>query len=267
MRYAEPLDFNGVVFWARKILTEGPEEQALDLGDSLLDVTLYLANLLAQTHDSALDSYLQKASILLEYTVRGQPSDEGRLLLVTRALYALPKTYPLPLEPWPQDYGPWLWQWNSHLLALREIAEKSLAAQERGQMGMLRSAALRGVRAARHVLRLSYAAAHSRDPEVATPSLLLMKVTIKNYARLLSAFLRSVEIEHTNTGNSAWLPWLVAAHGESHLVRELTWVGGLFEAAATEGFSLDAARPFMRAGIDFYTEERSFFVLPHLPTN
>jgi tetratricopeptide (TPR) repeat protein len=267
MRYAEPLDFNVVVYWARKVLTEGADQEALDLGDSLLDVTLYCANLLDQTHDSALASYLQKASILLEYTVRGQPSDEGRLLLVTRALYALPEAYPLPLEPWPQDHGPWLWQWNSHLLALREIAEKSLAAQERGQMGMLRSAALRGVRAARHVLRISYAGAHSRDPEVATSSLLLMKVTIKNYALLLSAFLRSVEIEQANTGDSAWLPWLVAADGETHMVRELAWVGGLYEAAATEGFSLDVARPFMRAGVDFYAEERSFFVLPHLPTN
>ena len=73
--------------------------------------------------------------------------------------------------------------------------------------------------------------------------------------------------EQANTGDSAWLPWLAAADGETHLVRELAWVGGLFEAAATEGFSLDAARPFMRAGAEFYTEERSFFVLPQLPTN
>ena len=129
-------------------------------------------------------------------------------------------------------------------------------------MGVLRSAARRGVCAARHVLRVSYASAHSRDPDVAVSGVNLFRMTIKNYGFLLQAFLDSVRLEYESTGGSAWLPWLDSSSGPPHLVRELDWIVSLFDVASEEGFSLDAARPLMRAGAEFYAEGNCFSTLP-----
>jgi hypothetical protein len=260
--HAEPFNFADVMPGIREVLTKAPDSQSVDFGDVLIDVALFCAQFLERRADLALASFLQKAAILLEYTARGQPRDELRLLVVMRALHAMPHACPAPLEAWPAEYGPWLWQWNSLLLALRELAIKSVLAQERGQVGVLRSAARRGVCAARHVLRVSYASAHSRDPDVAVSGVNLFRMTIKNYGFLLQAFLDSVRLEYESTGGSAWLPWLDSSSGPPHLVRELDWIVSLFDVASEEGFSLDAARPLMRAGAEFYAEGNCFSTLP-----
>lgn len=258
----EPFDTNRVLPWARKVLTEGHDARAMELGDLLIDVALHCAALSGPATSTAAASYLQRAVIFLEYTGRGERSDETRLAAVLRALG--PQLYPSPLGRWSTQGGHWLGLWNSLLLTLRALATKAVAAQERGQVAVLRSAALRGVCTARHVLRLTYAATMSRDPEEAAHGLPLLRLTIKNYCWLLQSFLRSVQLEHEITGHSAWLPWLESKTGPTHFARELNWILALFDAAAQEGFSLDVARTFLRAGAEFYSEENSFFVLPGL---
>jgi len=152
--------------------------------------------------------------------------------------------------------------WNSLLLTYRELAAHSLARQEQGQAGMLRSAALRGLYAARHVLRLSYAAAASREPEVAAPGLAFLRVTVKNYARLLGALGGSAAHEYKAIGRSAWIFSFESGPNPGYLAREFAWIVKFLEAAAGEGFSLDAARSFMRQGLEFVADENSFCLAP-----
>jgi len=258
----EQFAVNHALPWARRVLTTGPEAQAMQLGDILIDVALYCAKLEEPSAALAAASHVQLATMLFEYTARGQRSDEARLLTILRAFAAQPAQHPSPLGPWPTDFGPWLWHWNSLLIALRELTSKSVAAQERGQVGVLRSAALRGVRVARHVLRVSYAAAGRRDPEIAAAGLPLLRLTIKNYVGLLWAFFESVRLEQETTGNSAWRTWIDRPSGPPHLARELQWALALFAAAAEEGFSLDAARTFMGAGAEFCSDENTYLALP-----
>jgi hypothetical protein len=153
------------------------------------------------------------------------------------------------------------------LLTYRELAQKSVARQEAGEAGVLRSAALRGVHAARQLLRLSYAAASSRDAESAAVALPLLRLTVKNYATLLLTLWRTADNEAKSGADSAWLSFFVPGQNDAYLAHETSWISRFFEAAAREGFSLDTARSFMREGAVFYAEANSFHAAPILPVH
>ena len=119
---------------------------------------------------------------------------------------------------------------------------------------MLRSAALRGLCAARHTLRLTYACALSREPEVAVVGLAFLRLTVKNYAHLLGALAASASREFSTTGQSGWIFFFNQGPNPAQLAREMAWISAFYAAAANEGFSLDAARPFMRQGADFFAD-------------
>src|SRR5262249_37436906 len=141
---------------------------------------------------------------------------------------------------------------NSWLITLRELATKSAAEQERGtRAGLLRSATVRGLPAARHTLLRCFELASSRDPEAAAHGLIFLRVTVKNYTHLLFTLASSAEHEQKLSGRSAWLPYFRQGSTPAYLGQELAWLTRFFQAAAGEGFSLDAARPFMHEGRAF----------------
>ncbi|MES1184068.1 MAG: hypothetical protein ABUL60_09635 [Myxococcales bacterium] len=252
-RLPEPFVFNDVLFWVRKVLVVDADQATL-LGDALSHVARHCASLVAAEGGAPCEaeSYLQNAIILLEYTTRGQPSDEGRLIALTRCLYDLPG-YPRPLEHCPTSlhFG----VWNSLLLTYRALAKNSALYRTQRLTGLLRSTMTRGLHAARRQLRLTYEASTSRDPEQALGGHALLRVTVKNYALLLASLWESAEDEFQATGASGWRPFFGTPQNPGHLALEAHWIGTFFEAAAAvDGFSLDVSRAFMNAGAPFVGE-------------
>jgi hypothetical protein len=243
---AEPFDFNQVLFWARQVLvTDGSEQPGL-LADVLIDVAWRCAHLVAEATGDArnAESYAQKAVIFLEYVARGGEDDETRLVRLWHELRALEWT--AGTFDSPSDVSR-LGIMNSLLLTHRELAERAVAAQTTGRAGTLRSAALRGVQLARRALRFAYAASGSRDPDVAASAFMLLRLTIKNYARLLVSLHHMAQVEQQATRASAWLSFFDFGPSPSLLARELSWIAHGLEAAAQDGYSLDNARTLIRA--------------------
>jgi hypothetical protein len=244
-RLQEPFDFNHAIYWVRRILMNTELPQSLELGDALMEAAWYCARLIVRSGGTATDaeSYLQKAIICLEYIARGTEADESRFVRVGHELHGLSWT-PSRFES-PRD-AVHLGILNSLLLTTRAIAERSLAAQEAGRPGTLRSAAHRGLRLARRTLLDAFAAASSGDPEVAAPMFSLLRLTIKNYALHLGTLWQMATVEKQATGSSAWLTLFGSASSPSLLARELTWIADGYRTASQEGYSLDAARRLLR---------------------
>ena len=255
-RVPEPFVFNDVLFWVRKVLVSDAHQVRL-LGDVLSHVARHCAALVAAEGCAAseAESYLQKAIIVLEYTGQGHPSDEARLITLTRSLYELPG-YPKPFEgsPTTLHFG----VWNSLLLTYRELAKKSADYRARRLTGLLRSTMTRGLCAARHQLRLTYAASTSRDPELALSGHAFLRLTVKNYVTLLVTLWAAADDEFKATGSSAWLPFFGTSQNPGHLALEMHWIGAFLDAAAEDGFSLDVSRAFMNKGAQFISLEHSF---------
>jgi hypothetical protein len=260
----EPFDFNHVIFWVRRVLHGSPSNEVGTFGDLMLDVTRRCARLAAQrtsaTHVAA--GYLQRGVIILEYMTRGQRADENRLVALTQSLHALPG-YPSPLTP--RGALPDLGLMNSLLITLRELSTKSLAEQESGRGPMLRSAAVRGLALSRHALRVAFQTAMRPEPEAATHGLAFLKLTLKNYATLLFNLASSAKLDHAPGVTRGWSTFFGVSQ-PSYLDRELTWITEFLSAAAAEGFSLDAARRYVRAGSDFLLEDNTFTRLPERPS-
>jgi hypothetical protein len=241
----EPIDFNHALFWVRRVLVNAETPQSLQLGDVLIEVAWHCARLILHSGGTVIDAepYLQKAVICTEYLARGTEDDEARFVRLGHELRGLSWT------PWrftsSQDACR-LGVVNSLLLTERAFAEKSLAAQEAGRPGPLRSAALRGHRLARRTLYDIYAAAACADPEVAAPAFVFLRVTIKNYAIHLGTLWQMANLEERATGASAWLTFFGSPSNPSLLARELGWIMDGYQTAAQEGYSLDVARSLLR---------------------
>lgn len=257
----EPFDFNYVIFWLRKILQEGVEAQAVALGDIVLDVSQRCARVTAGggSEFAAQMAYVQHGIIALEYVARGRRTDEGRLIACAQSLYGLPG-YPRPFEPWGDSVAVQIL--NSWLITLRELVAKSAAARGRGRSGMLRSAAVKSLPVARHTLLRIFELASSREPDAATHGLALLRVTVKNHATLLATLFRSAKDEQKSGQRSAWLEYFTQGPTGGLLAAEFGWIARFLEAAAQEGFSLDAARPFIHEGRPFLAVENTFSALP-----
>jgi hypothetical protein len=251
----EPFEFNDVLYWVRYVLQAGEQRQATRLGDVLVHVILRCTEwaILNDPQPSFAESFAQKAAILIEHTCRGERSDEQRLSALNTCFRSLPR-YPAALLC--ETFVPHVATlpiavWNSLLLAYRALAQKSVDHQEHGSRGALRSAALRGVYTARHVLPLCLTAAFSAEPETAMQGYLVLRVTVKNYAMLLFSLWRSAAHELKTAGGSSWGSYFVQEPRPSHLAREMEWISGFLEATAQEGFSRDAARTWVNRGAEF----------------
>jgi hypothetical protein len=220
-------------------------DQAGPLGDLLIDTAWRCAHLVAGATGNArgAECYAQKAIIVGEYIASGGEDDESRFVRLWRELRAL--GWSTGKYEGPGDLTR-LGIMNSLLLTQRALAEASVTAQKSGRPGTLRSAALRGVHLAREALRFAYSASSSRDPEVAAPAFPFLRLTIKNYARLLFSLREMAEVEQQATRASAWLTFFEFEPTPTLLTRELAWIAEAFETAAQEGFSLDQARAIMR---------------------
>jgi len=253
-RIAEPIVFDDVLSWVRKVLVVDAHQARL-LGDVMGHIARQCASLVA-ANGALVDaqSYLQKAIILLEYTGHGHPSDERRLIALTSSLYDFPG-YPKPFDCYSASLH--LGVWNSLLLTYRELARKSLDYRTRGLTGLLRSPMIRGLCLARHQLRRAYETSTSRNPELSLAGHAFLRVTVKSYAALLVTLRESAEEEFKVTGESGWLSFFGTPQAPGRLAQEAHWISRFLEAADRDGFSLDVSRAFMHQGGRFLENEPS----------
>jgi hypothetical protein len=249
--YREPYDLNDILFWVRKVLLEFPDEHAQRFGDTLTQVALHcakLADAVGPGSQGSSQAHAQMAVIFAEYTARGTRSDEVRLVSLTHALHGY-SWYPKPYERWRVTQVE-LGLWNSWLQTYRAFALRSFEATKSSGGGALRSAALRGLYAARRALPMSYRLATCPDPELAVLGLPLLRVFLKSHAILISELWALSKHECEANEQTGWRGFFEGISG-AQLALEMAWSSEFLAEAAQKDFSFEVARRRLQAGLAF----------------